>query len=414
MRTFAAIDVETTGLSPYRHDRVIEIGVVAVSPGHGMGDEFSTLLNPGRDIGPTSIHGLTTADVADAPQFHEVASHLAEVLRPSVALVGHYVAFDVMFLRAEFERSGLAMPTYPTIDTCRLAGGGTLGSCCAQYGIEFDGRAHEALGDARAAARLFEEIVASNPALLEPYEPLPTLEWPKIPFPSVDAVLRVHARGFSSSGSAYLQQLIDRRAAGESPTPHSGAQRDYFELLDRVLEDRRIDANEGTALTDLAYRLGLTSNQLETIHLAYLSQLARVAWADGHVTDSELRELQTVCGLLGFGRLSAGQFANLANQPAGVGGLCDRNPTETWVGRRVCFTGECQCSMGGEPISRERAEALTRAKGLVVQASVTKKLDLLIVADPDTQSTKARKARQYGIRIVHEPVFWRTLGVAID
>ena len=50
----------------------------------------------------------------------------------------------------------------------------------------------------------------------------------------------------------------------------------------------------------------------------------------------------------------------------------------------------------------------------MVQASVTKKLDLLIVADPDTQSTKARKARQYGIRIVHEPVFWRTLGVAID
>jgi hypothetical protein len=36
------------------------------------------------------------------------------------------------------------------------------------------------------------------------------------------------------------------------------------------------------------------------------------------------------------------------------------------------------------------------------------------VADPNTQSGKAKKARQYGIRIVHEPVFWRSLGVPID
>jgi DNA polymerase-3 subunit epsilon len=66
------------------------------------------------------------------------------------------------------------------------------------------------------------------------------------------------------------------------------------------------------------------------------------------------------------------------------------------------------------PISRERAEALTLAKGLLVQQSVTRKLDLLVVGDPNTQSTKAKKARQYGIRLIHEPVFWRALGVAID
>jgi DNA polymerase-3 subunit epsilon len=60
------------------------------------------------------------------------------------------------------------------------------------------------------------------------------------------------------------------------------------------------------------------------------------------------------------------------------------------------------------------AEQLAEDKGFRVLSSVTKKLDLLVVADPKTQSTKAKKARQYGIRIVHEPVFWRSLGVQVD
>jgi DNA polymerase-3 subunit epsilon len=45
---------------------------------------------------------------------------------------------------------------------------------------------------------------------------------------------------------------------------------------------------------------------------------------------------------------------------------------------------------------------------------VTKKLDLLVVADPDTQSGKAQKARKYGIRIMHEPVFWKAIGVEVE
>ena len=44
---------------------------------------------------------------------------------------------------------------------------------------------------------------------------------------------------------------------------------------------------------------------------------------------------------------------------------------------------------------------------------MTKKLDLLVVADPLTQSGKAKKARQYGIRIMHKPVFWRALGLEV-
>jgi DNA polymerase-3 subunit epsilon len=63
-------------------------------------------------------------------------------------------------------------------------------------------------------------------------------------------------------------------------------------------------------------------------------------------------------------------------------------------------------------VTRPVAEQLAAQAGLIVASSVTKKLDLLVAADPKTLSTKGRKAREYGIRIVAEPAFWRMLGVA--
>ena len=67
----------------------------------------------------------------------------------------------------------------------------------------------------------------------------------------------------------------------------------------------------------------------------------------------------------------------------------------------------------GQPMTRDVAEELATAAGLTVADSVTKKLDLLVVADPHTQSGKAKKARQYGVRVLHEPVFWRAVGVEV-
>jgi NAD-dependent DNA ligase len=62
---------------------------------------------------------------------------------------------------------------------------------------------------------------------------------------------------------------------------------------------------------------------------------------------------------------------------------------EDLAGKRVCFTGESRCRLSGESISREMAAELAARRGMIVAESVTKKLDLLVVADPFTQSGKA-------------------------
>ncbi len=73
----------------------------------------------------------------------------------------------------------------------------------------------------------------------------------------------------------------------------------------------------------------------------------------------------------------------------------------------------------GLPGSSEfRADSFANGEGLErsvsVKKSCTKKLDFLVAADPDSMSGKARKARDYGIRILAEPVFWQMMGVDIE
>ena len=80
MAYIAVIDVETTGLNPYRYDRVIELAALVMGLDGEIIREFATLLNPERDIGPTSIHGLTASDIISAPRFAEVAGTLIDAL----------------------------------------------------------------------------------------------------------------------------------------------------------------------------------------------------------------------------------------------------------------------------------------------------------------------------------------------
>ncbi len=81
---YVAVDVETTGL--YTADRVVEVAAVTVSADGRVIDEWDTLVNPGRDVGPTSLHGITASMVSPAPGFEEVAMALASRL-PALRVV---------------------------------------------------------------------------------------------------------------------------------------------------------------------------------------------------------------------------------------------------------------------------------------------------------------------------------------
>jgi DNA polymerase III epsilon subunit-like protein len=77
---FAVLDVETTGFSPLTGDRIIEIAVVRVSGDGSIADEYATLVNPQRPVGPSDLHGISQKDVEEAPTFEEIAGDVLERL----------------------------------------------------------------------------------------------------------------------------------------------------------------------------------------------------------------------------------------------------------------------------------------------------------------------------------------------
>lgn len=84
------------------------------------------------------------------------------------------------------------------------------------------------------------------------------------------------------------------------------------------------------------------------------------------------------------------------------------------LGTTVCFTGALKATIDGYAVTRDQAHEFARGAGLVVLDSVTKKLEVLVVADPQSASGKAKKARSYGTRIIAEAVFWQVIGIPVD
>ena len=417
--TFAVVDVETTGFSPRLHDRVVEIAVVRLSRRGEPAEEYTTLVNPGRDVGPTHIHGITPTDIQGAPAFEEIAGDVGRLLEDAI-LVAHNLRFDRSFLDAEFRRVAPGWPELPGLCTLELAyqlepksASRKLAECCARAGVAH-GKSHCALDDARATAHLLiaylemgtKRGLATLRALgCRPLE-MPPAGWLTLQ-PSGRSWGRRAAAEALREERGYLARLVERLPGTEASDAGTAA---YLDLLDRVLEDRRITRNEADALMATAGEWGLSRARIQEAHRTYLMQLVQVALMDGVVSNSERADLEAVRDMLGLH--PAVLDAGLATTPPPAPSAAQRS--SELAGKSVCFTGMLSGSYKGQPITREQAEELARGAGLQVLKGVTRQLDVLVVTDPNTMSSKARRAREYGVRILAEPAFWRAVGVQVE
>lgn len=160
---FSVVDVETTGLSGSK-DRIIEIAVVHCSPDGSITGEWSSLVDPGRDPGPTHIHGITASDLVGAPTFADIAAELSERLVGTM-ITAHNLSFDSSFLQHEFDRAAIAPPSEPALCTLELARivlpdqrSHSLAACAAALGIAHPD-AHRALPDTRVTAEVLRSML---------------------------------------------------------------------------------------------------------------------------------------------------------------------------------------------------------------------------------------------------------------
>lgn len=156
----AVVDVETTGLSPERGDRVIEVAVLRAEPGVDP-RLFGSLVDPGRPIDPSAsaVNGIRASDLVGKPRFVELIDGLSQQLEGAV-LVAHNAAFDLKFLKLKESECGLSFDM-PILDTLLLSvvvhdytTKHSLDAAAARFGITVRGR-HTALGDALVTAGVF-------------------------------------------------------------------------------------------------------------------------------------------------------------------------------------------------------------------------------------------------------------------
>lgn len=401
MSGYTVVDLETTGLFPQKHDRIIEIGIVSVSDDGEIVDEWSTLLNPGRDVGPTEIHGITARDVLDAPTFADVAHHVIGAFSGRT-LVAHNARFDTQFLDYEFERAGLATrPPTPSLCTMQLSSAYLRGAsrklkdCCAAAGVAHLDE-HTAVGDARAAAGLLSFYLSQSE------RPVPwdhtnrvtrTHWWPRFDISPRDVPTRARI-GTARRPDEWLDRISSRLP--RNPEPRVEA---YLDVLEKAMLDGYLSAHEEEALIEVAIDLGLHRDQIAAVHATFLDAMALAAWEDGVVTDAELADLASVAGMLGLPsslvRIALERTERFAGRPS------TKNAFKLEAGDQVAFTGELS-------VPRGQLEDLVRQMGLTC-GGITKKTKVVVAADPDSLSGKAAKARNYDIPVITEAAFARLL-----
>lgn len=172
-----ALDIETTGLDPARHE-VLSFGMVPV---RGLSIELAEArhyaVRPVRGAGvgdSATVHGITDDVAAGAEPMEEVLPRVLAALEGRV-LLAHHASIEVGFLTAACRAHGRQVPTWTVVDTVRLQrrvlrrgrahghlaeGELRLGPARRRLGLP-PYRSHEAMTDALACAELFLAQVAA-------------------------------------------------------------------------------------------------------------------------------------------------------------------------------------------------------------------------------------------------------------
>ena len=293
---FAVVAIATTGFSPANGDRVVEIAIARVDPTGRVSDEYSTLVNPGRDVGPVFVHGISNIEVRSAPTFADIAGEILDRLDGAVVVL-HDGAFVERFLDAEFTRIGVQLPLTPALCSQWLARrtlrtpDHTLRTLSRHAGRTVLDTS-SALGAVRTVAALLPQMLAVHGRPLRylcGLRPMPELEIAADP-----SSRPVEVR---ESTDGWMTTLLSRRRL---PTADTIDGQRYVDTVTAALADGRLLGGEAQTLVRLGASAGLGAPHVEALHERLLENLRAAALTDAILTTGQLRQLRTAAGALGL------------------------------------------------------------------------------------------------------------------
>lgn len=261
--TFAAIDFETANS---RYYSACSLGVVLFENGEPAKRDLY-MINPDCNFAPenVAIHGITRAQVADAPKFDALWPELVPIFRKFRVVA--YSDFDAKVLRSLIRHYGLTVEDSFTLnyfDVCQCARDNILGltnyklPTVAEF-LNIAGlKHHDAVSDAETCGKIYVRLISERGRKIRASMDIP---------------------------ATYAQQDYIRNLGGKVPPTLSKA--DASKLITELIEQQKREAEEAVATR----RRGKEEAELQFMAAAMRDPGYKLA-KRGAKRTQDLRELQ--------------------------------------------------------------------------------------------------------------------------
>jgi DNA polymerase III epsilon subunit-like protein len=294
----AVVDLETTGLYA-GGDRIVELAVVRAEPGKAAVLEIETLVNPRRAVSATEIHGITDADVADAPTFEDLAGNLVAAITGAV-FSSYNVYFDAKFVQAELSACGVRdfPPHFCLMYMRPLLGLGrrcSLTDACEVHAVRREGT-HKAASDALAASRLLQFYIAClDDKGIRTFGDLAQIKSYKFMASFTEPFLDAEdARSLRRTDRFKPRVLQVRSAVADPRVDRHQLLGEYWDSLTAALSDFAVTDEEVETLRAKQQTLAITEDELRWMHARAFAGLLATVCQDKAVTVDEVWALRNV------------------------------------------------------------------------------------------------------------------------
>ncbi len=354
---YSIIDLETTGFSPSKGDKIIEIGVVKVYDNQII-DEYSTLINPERDISNYNIHGIEPSLITKAPKFFEISDYLKSFINRTT-LVAHNAPFDLRFLEKQLFNQKKKLNGICTINLSRKLDSTVpsrkLEVLCDYYDIKIN-NTHQAISDALATAKLFIKLKTDfirnygannfSKQFASPvfFDHINNYNLTKLEYNRPDAIIDLQKE------KTKFQNLIKR-----IPTDYilnEENENSYLDTLNDVIADRIITDLEIRQLENLINEFDLKKDQILKLHKNYLSEVIKVYLLDGKISEFELTDLIEITQLLGLQKNELDLLIDKIKSEDYLLLSKNINDCKNLKGISICFTGQLRAKLNGNIVDR--------------------------------------------------------------
>lgn len=341
-----------------QYEHLVEIAVITLTF-EGEVSEWHTLICPERDIHAESKHGLTSSDIAHAPSFQDIAGDLAEQIS-GACVVGFGIANTLRIMANDMYTTGIRSDIAENhLDIYNIFSKKGLEK--ANLPSEPD-RSSPALEQARTTMSIF--IVWSE-----------YLEKTGLPVTCTGNIPHSIGRVLHRGDNNWVQ--IDDKISSDLKS--------YMKLLDNIFEDGIIDPDEAEQLEKFeTEKFGKNYSAKISAKRAYIHKEIDIALDDKILDETEDIHLHNIAKGLHQGndiierRLRQHKMREIKIEPLLRGAL-------------VVRTGVSQGMNEGD------IEQILSEHGFNVHGNISKEVQLIVAADLESNSSKAKKARKYGI-----------------